>query len=99
MIYGFTGRYAGTAEFEWSAPRVGAHHQAMLFLLQDDERYDFDRALTECTRFGFDEIRDLRCGRLQVDVLNTDAFRGFAGFYEEALEAGSALLYYPDPLA
>ncbi|MCW2066168.1 UNVERIFIED_ORG: hypothetical protein M2420_001507 [Stenotrophomonas maltophilia] len=97
MIYGFTGRYAGTAEFEWNAPLVGAHHKAMLFLLQDDERDAFDLALAECTRFGFDEIRDLRCGRLQVDVLNTDAYRGFATFYEEAMEAGSALLYYPDP--
>ncbi|MCM2524995.1 hypothetical protein NDN64_10525 [Stenotrophomonas maltophilia] len=97
-IYGFTGRYTGKAEFEWNAPSVGAHHQAMLFLLQDGEHHAFDLALAECFRFCFDEIRDLRCGRLQVDVLNTDAYRGFAPFYEEALEAGSALLYYPAPL-
>lgn len=46
-----------------------------------------------------EQVIDLRCGRMQVDALNTDAYRGFAGFYEEALETGSALLYYPDPLA
>ncbi|MDV9041099.1 hypothetical protein [Stenotrophomonas sp. RAC2] len=99
MIYGFSGRYTGNAAFEWDAPSIGARHRAMLFLLQDEERDAFDLALAECTRFGFDEIQDLRCGRMQVDALNTDTYRGFAGFYEEALETGSALLYYPGPLA
>ena len=99
MIYGFSGSYTGNVAFEWDAPSIGARHRAMLFLLQDEERDAFDLALAECARFGFDEIQDLRCGRMQVDALNTDAYRGFAGFYEEALETGSALLYYPDPLA
>lgn len=96
MVYGFTGRYAGAPEFEWSAPEAGSFHRAMLFLRQDEARDAFDLALAECARFGFDEISDLRCGRLQVDALNTDAYRGFAGFYDEALTQGSALLYYPD---
>lgn len=96
MIYGFTGRYAGPSGYEWNAPEIGAHHRAMLFLRQDEERDAFDLAQAECARFGFDEIRDLRCGRLQVEALSTDAYRGFAGFYEEALAEGSALLYYPN---
>lgn len=96
MVYGFTGRYAGASELEWNAPEAGALHRAMLFLRQDEERDAFDLAQAECARFGFDEITDLRCGRLQVDVLDTDAYRGFAGFYEEALSKGSTLLYYPN---
>jgi len=96
MVYGFTGRYAGTTEFEWNAPEPGAVHNAMLFLRQDDERDAFDLAQAECARFGFDQINDLRCGRFQVDALNTDAYRRFAGFYEEALAEGSALVYYPN---
>ena len=96
MVYGFTGRYAGISEFEWNAPDIGVVHNALLFLRQEEERDAFDLAVTECERFGFDEIRDLRCGRLQVDALSTDAYRGFSGFYEEALAEGSALLYYPD---
>lgn len=99
MIYGFSGRYTGNGAFEWDAPSIGARHRAMLFLVQEDERDAFDLALAECTRFGFDEIQDLRCGRMQVDALDTNTYRGFAGFYEEALETGSALLYYPGPLA
>ncbi len=99
MIYGFSGRYTGNGVFEWDAPSIGARHRAMLFLLQEDERDAFDLALAECIRFGFDEIQDLRCGRMQVDALNSEAYRGFSVFYEEALEAGSALLYYPQTLA
>lgn len=99
MIYGFSGRYTGNGAFEWDAPSIGARHRAMLFLLQEDERDAFDLALAECIRFGFDEIQDLRCGRMQVDALNSEAYRGFSVFYEEALEAGSALLYYPQTLA
>lgn len=96
MVYGFTGRYVGTAAFEWNAPEIGAFHRAMLFLSQDEERDAFDLAQAECARFGFDEISDLRCGRLQVEALNTDAYRGFAAFHEEALAEGSALVYYPN---
>lgn len=99
MIYGFSGRYTGNGAFEWDAPSIGARYRAMLFLLQEDERDAFDLALAVCTRFGFDEIQDLRCGRMQVDALNSEAYRGFSVFYEEALEAGSALLYYPQTLA
>ena len=96
MVYGFTGRYAGTTELEWNAPEPGAVHKAMLFLRQDEARDAFDLAQAECARFGFDEISDLRCGRLQVDALNTDTYRGFSSFYEEALAEGSALVYYPN---
>ncbi|MDR2958681.1 MAG: hypothetical protein LBV10_03990 [Stenotrophomonas sp.] len=99
MIYGFSGRYTGNGAFEWDAPSIGARHRAMLFLPQEDERDAFDLALAECIRFGFDGIQDLRCGRMQVDALNCEAYRGFSVFYEEALEAGSALLYYPQTLA
>ena len=38
---------------------------------------------------------DTRRGALKVEVLTTDMYRGFAGFYEEALRTGSALVYYP----
>lgn len=96
MVYGFTGRYAGTSEFEWNAPGLGVVHKALLFLRQEEECDAFELAHAECARFGFDEISDLRCGRFQVDALNTDAYRGFSGFYEEALAEGSALVYYPN---
>ncbi|OHE83769.1 MAG: hypothetical protein A2190_03680 [Lysobacterales bacterium RIFOXYA1_FULL_69_10] len=99
MIYGFTGRYSGDPEFTWNHPDVGATHKCMLFLRQESEADDFQNAARECRRYGFIDIENLRCGKLQIDVLNTDLYRGFAGFYEEALSAGSALLYYPNKAA
>jgi hypothetical protein len=95
MIYGFSGAYSGTAEFDWKAPEVGDRHNCMLFLSQPREEDAFDDALAECARFGMGDIQNLRCGRLRVEVLNTDIYRGFACFYEEALNNGSSLLWYP----
>lgn len=38
----------------------------------------------------------MRYGKIQIDLLNADLYRGFARFYEEALISGAALLYCPD---
>lgn len=95
MVYRFSGEYSGTAAFDWNAPEVGQRHNCMLFLTQSSEEDAFEAALAECEQFGMHEIQNMRCGRLQVDVLNTDSYRGFACFYEEALNNGSSLVWYP----
>ena len=99
MIYSFKARFAGNAEIEWRHPELGATHKCMLFLAQDAEADDFQAAIAECQRYGFDQIENLRVGRLRVEVLNTDLYRGFAGFYEEALRSGSVVVYYPNDAA
>jgi len=52
--------------------------------------------MEEIGRYGFVDIHELHGGTLQADVLSADKYRGFAGFYEEALAKGSALVCYPD---
>jgi hypothetical protein len=94
-IYGFTGRYSGTSEYEWTHPEAGATHKCMLFLRQESDSGEFEPATAECHRYGFEAIENLRYGKLVVDVLNTEPYRGFSGFYEEALASGSALVFYP----
>ena len=47
-------------------------------------------------KYGFAEVEFSGFGPLQVDVLDTPRFKGFAGFYEEALREGSALVFYPN---
>jgi hypothetical protein len=71
----------------------------MLFLRQNLDSNEYQAAVAECQRYGFTDIEDMRYGKLQVEVLNTDLYRGFAGFYEEALEEGSTLLFYPNKVA
>ena len=95
-VYGFTGKYTGSPEYEYAHPELGATHKCMLFLFQHTEDSEWDLAGVECRKFGFDELVFEREGRLYSDVLNTDRYRGFSGFYEEAMERGSALLFYPN---
>ncbi len=96
MIYGFTGKYSGNAEYTWNHPEAGATHKCMLFLRQNSDSNEYKAAVTECRRYGFTDIENMRYGKLQVEVLNTDLYRGFAGLYEEALQEGSTLLFYPN---
>jgi hypothetical protein len=99
VVYGFTGQYSGPSEYDWTHPHVGDTHKCMLFLRQPEDLDAYPDAEIECRRYGFTEIQFSGCGKLQIDVLNTDAYRGFAGFYEEALSHGSALVYYPNKAA
>ena len=94
-IYGFTGRYSGPSEYDWNRPEEGATHQGMLFFRQESESGQFESAMAECLRYGFEAIENMRYGKLVVEVLNTEPYRGFTGFYEEALASGSALVFYP----
>lgn len=95
-IYSFSGRYSGNPEYEYHHPELGATHRCMLFLRQQADSDEYEGALAECEKYGFSEIVFSRRGVLQVEVLNTDTYRGFAGLYEEALSDGSALVYYPN---
>lgn len=96
MIYGFRGEYLGNAEYEYSAPEIGAMHKCILYLFQSGLDANYEDALAECKKYGFGNVQISGAGPLKVDVLNNDQFRGFTGFYEEALNEGSALVYYPN---
>lgn len=95
-VYGFTGKYIGSPEYDYKHPELGATHSCMLFLLQNEDTEQFLLAEAESRKYGFSEFMLSKAGKLDINVLNTDAYRGFAGFYEEALESGSSLVYYPN---
>ena len=96
VIYGFSGKYSGSLEYTWNHPEIGATHKCMLFLRQESDSNEYDTAMAECRKYGFIEIENVRYGKLRVEVLNTDLYRGFAGFYEGALREGSTLVFYPN---
>ncbi len=96
VLYHFSGRYSGKSEYEWRHPELGAVHKCILFLHQNVDVNEWSEAEQECQRYGFTDIKFSGHGKLQVEVLNTDEYRGFAGFYETALKDGSALVYYPN---
>jgi hypothetical protein len=96
IVYGFRGRFNGKPEHEYKCPVIGESHNCMLFIAQDSQELNFEGAINEGLRYGFCELEELRGNPLKVEVLNTESFRGFSGFYEEALEEGSSLVYYPN---
>jgi hypothetical protein len=95
MLYRLRGRYSGPSEYEWHHPAPGAIHNCLLFLRQGNAHERHAEAEVESRRYGFTGVEILSCGKLDVGVLNTDLYRGFSGFYEEAMSEGSALVIYP----
>tara|TARA_A200000159_G_scaffold155933_1_gene170280 strand:- start:62 stop:415 length:354 start_codon:yes stop_codon:yes gene_type:complete len=95
FIYGFTGTFTEKPEYDYAHPDVGATHKCMLFLRQESATTEFLNAENEAKKFGFSSITNLAGNQLQIDVLNTEAYKGFTGYYNEALKEGSSLVYYP----
>ena len=90
-IYGFTGKYSGNSEYTWNSPEPGATHKCMLFLRQESDFNEYELALAECRKYGFEEIENVRYGKLRIEVLNTNLYRGFAGFYRERFRRAARL--------
>ena len=96
VIYGFEGKFKGKSEYDFNFPEIDDIHKCMLFLKQENDELNFDFATSEITKFGFSDLVDLRGNPIRVEVLNTDGFKRFMPFYEESLEEGSSLVYYPN---
>ena len=59
------------------------------------ESVDFDLALAGINEFGFTDIQSLRGNQLKVESMNDPKMAVFSKYYEEALETGSSLVWYP----
>jgi hypothetical protein len=94
-IYGFHGVFEGQQDYDYRHPEIAAAHKCMLLLAQPDDGRAEDTARVDCAKYGFPAPDFTGFGPLKVEVLSTKQYRSFAGFYEEALSDGSALLYYP----
>lgn len=95
FIYGFTGTFTESSEYDYDHPLHGDTHKCMLFLRQNTQDLEFQIAQKEAEKYGFSSIINLSGNELKVDVLNSDSYKGFVGYYEEALQKGSSLVYYP----
>jgi hypothetical protein len=96
LIYGFEGTFVGKNEYEYGYPNLNDSHKCMLFMHQESEESDIELASKECKKYGF-EVLSIKVGSpIHVEVLNSEKFKGFKGFYEEALEERSSLVYYPN---
>jgi hypothetical protein len=95
ILYRLRGRYSGPSEYQWHHPAPGAIHDCLLFLRQETAQEQYSEAELESRRHGIVHVEFFACGKLDVEVLNTDLYRGFSVFYEEAMREGCALVFYP----
>ncbi len=96
ILYSFRGKFVGEAEYEYCHPEINETHKCMLFISQNTSEPEFINAEIECKRYGFSEIENLQGNHLKVEVLNSEKFKNFAPYYEEALKEGSSLVFYPN---
>lgn len=97
-VYGVEATFGGSPEFEWSSPTTGARHKAILFLAQDADHSQTERAKLELARFGFVDI-EVGSGRpIHVESLNDPEMSTFRKHYEGAIEEGCSLVWYPQNL-
>jgi hypothetical protein len=98
FVYLSEATYSGPSEIPWHSPDVGARHKVMLFLSQNQSSASEAAATCELARFGFSEI-SLKPGKpITVEALNAPNMHAFHKHYEEALTAGSSVVWYPDVL-
>jgi hypothetical protein len=99
-VYVYLGEatYTGERAFEWHSPEVGARHKLMLFLAQDADEPMQGVATRELGRFGFAQAELAQGKAILVESLNAEKMMAFRKHYEEALEAGSSIVWYPERL-
>lgn len=94
FIYAFEGKFSGNAEYEFNEPELGSSHQCILFLAQESENSNLEAAQKEILKFGLEEVHITKSNRLDTEALNSDEGKKFMPYVEEALEAGSSLVWY-----
>jgi hypothetical protein len=94
-IYPANGRFAGS-DFEWNCPPLATQHDFMLFMRQDADLPAPAAALAAIDRFGFKQVKMIAEGRaISVESLNDPKLSAFRQNYEDALDKGFSLAWYP----
>jgi len=70
----------------------------MLFLSQVEDESQPNLATQELGRFGFAQTELAPGKAILVESLNAPKLQAFQKHYEEALDAGSSIVWYPDRL-
>ena len=94
-LYGGSGKYSGSAAFEWHSPAIGSTHKFILFIAHEDNQAQQDVALRELQKFGFTQLQIGQGKPIAVEVLNEPQMQAFQKHYEGALADGSSIVWYP----
>lgn len=94
-IYPGHGTFAGS-QFEWNCPPLASKHEFMLFVRQDVDKPAAHVALDAIGRYGFRQVKLTQQGKaIAAEALNDPKLAHFRQYYEDALDKGFALAWYP----
>jgi hypothetical protein len=96
MLYLCEGEFVGKPVYDYHHPVPGAVHSFLLFLRQTTAESSMEKAEQESVKYGFSRVTVKKSNLLSVEAMNTDAYKGFSGHYEEALSEGSSIVWYPN---
>ena len=101
MLYKSEAIFTGKASFTYAAPHsLNSIHKCILFVLHPDDKEDVNRAVEIFAQYGWTNVVIASAGRLQPESLNQPSMhqpsmRVFQKHYEECLDQGDSLVWYP----
>ena len=96
MLYKCQATFIGDTSFTYiSCPAIGSAHGCILFLTQPDDQADAQRATEVLAQYGWSSIMIGSARPIQPESLNDPSMKVFQQHYEECLEQGNSLVWYP----
>ena len=96
MLYKCKATFTGETSVTYATyPALNGVHGCILFVLQPDDKEDASRAAEIFAQYGWTNVTIASAGRLQPESLNQPSMRVFQQHYEECLNQGDSLVWYP----
>lgn len=95
LLYGGSGTYLGTSEYEWKCPVEGDTHKFILFVAKEEGESRPDIAAEELRKFGLVNCEVGEGRPISVESLNEPRMQEFQKHYEGAFTEGASIVWYP----
>ena len=96
MLYACKATFVGEGELPYeSPPEIGSSHKCILFVRQADNEVDAQKAASLLTQYGWSSVVVTKAAAIQPESLNDPSMQVFQRHYEECLEQGDSLVWYP----
>jgi hypothetical protein len=96
MLYKCEAAFTGRTSAPYGAyPTLNSVHGCILFLRQADGQADADHAIEILAQWGWTNVVIKAAKPIQAESLNDPSMHVFRKYYEECLEHGDSLVWYP----
>jgi len=96
MLYKCEATFTGETSVAYAAyPALNSVHGCILFISQADDQVDTNRATKTLAEWGWSDVVVKSAKPIQAESLNQPSMHVFRQHYEECLEQGDSLVWYP----